>query len=67
MIALHRLVRRGRRQAAADVGFATRHYIDQAKALRERDMAVHKSAGLRIKDMVLRATDLWVACPMRSD
>jgi transposase, IS5 family len=40
------------RQAAADGGFASRHNLGEAKALGVRDMAFHKKAGLRIKDMV---------------
>jgi IS5 family transposase len=40
------------RQAAADGGFASRHNLDQANALGVRDLAFHKKAGLRIKDMV---------------
>jgi transposase, IS5 family len=40
------------RQAAADGGFASRHNLGQAKALGVRDVAFHKKAGLRIKDMV---------------
>jgi len=40
------------RQAAADGGFASRHNLGQAKALGVRDLAFHKKAGLRIKDMV---------------
>jgi transposase, IS5 family len=40
------------RQAAADGGFASRHNLGQAKALGVHDMAFHKKAGLRIKDMV---------------
>jgi IS5 family transposase len=40
------------RQAAADGGFASRDNLAQAKALGVRDMAFHKKAGLRIKDMV---------------
>ena len=40
------------RQAAADGGFASRDNLGQAKALGVRDLAFHKKAGLRIKDMV---------------
>jgi transposase, IS5 family len=40
------------RQAAADGGFASRLNLSQAKALGVHDMAFHKKAGLRIKDMV---------------
>ncbi len=40
------------RQAAADGGFASRDNLSQAKALGVRDVAFHKKAGLRIKDMV---------------
>jgi transposase, IS5 family len=40
------------RQAAADGGFASRDNLAQAKALGVHDMAFHKKAGLRIKDMV---------------
>ncbi len=40
------------RQTAADGGFASRHNLGQAKALGVRDVAFHKKAGLRIKDMV---------------
>jgi transposase, IS5 family len=40
------------RQAAADGGFASRHNLGQAKALGVRDLAFHKKAGLRIRDMV---------------
>ena len=40
------------RQAAADGGFASRHNLGQAKALGVHDLAFHKKAGLRIKDMV---------------
>ena len=39
------------RQAAADGGYASRD-LAQAKALGVHDMAFHKKAGLRIKDMV---------------
>jgi transposase, IS5 family len=40
------------RQAAADGGYASRQNLSEAKALGVRDMAFHKKAGLRIKDMV---------------
>jgi transposase, IS5 family len=40
------------RQAAADGGYASRDNLAQAKALGVHDMAFHKKAGLRIKDMV---------------
>jgi IS5 family transposase len=40
------------RQAAADGGYASRLNLSQAKALGVHDMAFHKKAGLRIKDMV---------------
>ena len=40
------------RQAAADGGFASRDNLAQAKAHGVHDMAFHKKAGLRIKDMV---------------
>jgi IS5 family transposase len=40
------------RQAAAAGGFASRHNLGEAKALGVLDMAFHKKAGLRIKDMV---------------
>jgi IS5 family transposase len=40
------------RKAAADGGFASRDNLGQAKALGIRDLAFHKKAGLRIKDMV---------------
>jgi len=40
------------RQAAADGGFASRHNLREAKALGVSDLAFHKKAGLRIKDMV---------------
>jgi IS5 family transposase len=40
------------RQAAADGGYASRHNLAQAKALGVHDLAFHKKAGLRIKDMV---------------
>ena len=40
------------RQAAADGGYASRDNLSQAKALGVHDMAFHKKAGLRIKDMV---------------
>ncbi len=40
------------RQAAADGGFASRDNLAQAKAWGVRDMAFHKTAGLRIEDMV---------------
>ena len=40
------------RQAAADGGFASRHNLSEAKALGVSDLAFHKKAGLRIKDMV---------------
>jgi IS5 family transposase len=40
------------RQAAADGGFASRDNLAQAKALGVSDLAFHKKAGLRIKDMV---------------
>jgi len=50
--ATHRLLRRGPRQAAADGGYASRLNLSQAKALGVHDMAFHKKAGLRIKDMV---------------
>ena len=40
------------RQAAADGGYASRLKLSQAKALGVRDLAFHKKAGLRIKDMV---------------
>jgi transposase, IS5 family len=40
------------RQAAADGGFASRDNLARAKALGVHDMAFHKKAGLRIKDMV---------------
>ena len=40
------------RQGAADGGFASRDNLAQAKALGVHDMAFHKKAGLRIKDMV---------------
>ena len=39
-------------QGAADGGYASRHNLGEAKALGVRDMAFHKKAGLRIKDMV---------------
>jgi IS5 family transposase len=44
--------RQAPRQAAADGGFASRDNLAQAKALGVRDVAFHKKAGLRIKDMV---------------
>ena len=40
------------RQAAADGGYASRHNLSEAKALGVCDLAFHKKAGLRIKDMV---------------
>ena len=40
------------RQAAADGGFASRHNLNEAKALGVSDLAFHKKAGLRITDMV---------------
>jgi len=40
------------RQTAADGGFASRDNLSQAKALGVHDVAFHKKAGLRIKDMV---------------
>jgi IS5 family transposase len=40
------------RQAAADGGFASRDNLATAKSLGVRDMAFHKTAGLRIEDMV---------------
>jgi len=40
------------RQTAADGGFASRDNLSQAKALGAHDVAFHKKAGLRIKDMV---------------
>ena len=40
------------RQTAADGGFASRDNLAQAKALGVHDVAFHKKAGLRIKDMV---------------
>ena len=40
------------RQAPADGGYASRDNLAQAKALGVHDMAFHKKAGLRIKDMV---------------
>jgi len=40
------------RQAAADGGYASRLNLSQAKALGVHDLAFHKKAGLRIKDMV---------------
>jgi len=40
------------RQGAADGGFASRDNLAHAKALGVHDMAFHKKAGLRIKDMV---------------
>ncbi|KXF77949.1 hypothetical protein ATN84_24865 [Paramesorhizobium deserti] len=40
------------RQAAADGGFAMRDNLATAKAWGVHDMAFHKKAGLRIKDMV---------------
>jgi IS5 family transposase len=40
------------RQAAADGGYASRPNLTHAKALGVHDMAFHKKAGLRIKDMV---------------
>ena len=40
------------RQAAADGGYASRQNLSEAKALGVCDMAFHKKAGLRIKDMV---------------
>ena len=39
-------------QAAADGGFASRDNLASAKRLGVRDMAFHKTAGLRIEDMV---------------
>ena len=43
---------RRRAKAAADGGYASRPNLTQAKALGVHDMAFHKKAGLRIKDMV---------------
>lgn len=40
------------RQAAADGGYASRQNLSEAKALGVCDLAFHKKAGLRIKDMV---------------
>jgi transposase, IS5 family len=40
------------RQAAADGGFASRHNLSEARALGVSDLAFHKKAGLRVKDMV---------------
>ena len=39
------------RQTAADGGFASRHNLSEAKALRVRDVAFHKKAGLRVMDI----------------
>ncbi len=43
---------RAPRQAAADGGYASADNLAQAKARGVADMAFHKKAGLRIKDMV---------------
>jgi IS5 family transposase len=40
------------RQTAADGGYASRQNLSEAKALGVCDVAFHKKAGLRIKDMV---------------
>ena len=52
------------RQAAADGGYASRDNLAQAKALGVHDMAFHKKAGLRIKDMV---KSNWVYRKLRND
>jgi IS5 family transposase len=51
------------RQAAADGGFASRHNLREAKALGVSDLAFHKKAGLRIKDMV---KSKWVYRKLRN-
>src|ERR1700758_721713 len=51
------------RQTAADGGFANRDNLGQAKALGVRDVAFHKKAGLRIKDMV---KNNWVYRKLRN-
>jgi transposase, IS5 family len=53
------------RQAAADGGFASRDNLAQAKALGVHDMAFHKKAGLRIKDMVKLIFYSWSVRGMR--
>jgi len=51
------------RQAAADGGYASRDNLSQAKAQGVRDMAFHKTGGLRIEDMV---RSRWVYRKLRN-
>lgn len=43
---------RAPRQAAADVGYASKENLSEAKSLGVKDVAFHKRRGIKVEDMV---------------